>query len=135
MDSVFVLLYLLIFLGPPSVMLSEPAQISPSISGIVEDETRQPVSGVEVTLFTEVVLRTSTNELGRFRFEVVTAGDYLLSFEKAGFFRVRDYNVRGTPEPAEITVTLNHEYEMHSRVDVVASPHEVDPQRISHSRV
>ncbi|HMF01180.1 MAG TPA: TonB-dependent receptor [Terriglobia bacterium] len=132
MDSVFVLLYLLSFLGPPSAMSSEPAQISPSISGIVEDETAQPVSGVEVTLFTEVVQRTSTNELGRFRFEGVIAGDYLLSFEKAGFFRVRDYNVRVTSEPAEITVTLNHEYEMHSQVDVVASPHEVDPQQTSH---
>ena len=135
MRRVFFLFYVLIFLGPPSAMLSEAAQISPSISGIVEDETGQPVSGVEVTVSAEVaVQRTSTNELGRFRFEALPAGDYLLNFEKAGFFRVSNYKAKVTPESAEftITITLNHEYEMHSLVDVVASPHEVDMQQTSH---
>ncbi len=114
-------------------MPSEPIQTAPSISGVVEDETGQPVSGVEVTLFTgSIPQRTSTNDLGRFRFEAVPRGDYRLNFEKGGFFRLSDYGVRVTSESAEITVTLNHEYEMHSHVDVVASPHEVDPQQTRH---
>src|SRR6266571_4945443 len=133
MRRFFNLFCLLSSLATTSAMPSEPIQTAPSISGVVEDETGQPVSGVEVTLFTgSIPQRTSTNDLGRFRFEAVPRGDYRLNFEKGGFFRLSDYGVRVTSESAEITVTLNHEYEMHSHVDVVASPHEVDPQQTRH---
>src|SRR4030095_11128274 len=132
MATVFFLFSLLRF-HASSTILSEPAQTVPSVSGIVEDETGQPVSGVEATLFLEaLVKRASTNELGHFRFDDVPAGDYLLSFEKAGFFRVSNYKARVTSESVEIIVTLNHEYEMHSQVEVVASPPGVDPQQTSH---
>jgi len=50
----------------------EALQTPPSISGVVEDETGQPVTGVEVTLFIGPTAQwTSTNDLGRFRFEAV----------------------------------------------------------------
>src|SRR5262249_14293333 len=98
-----------------------------------EDETGQPVTGVEVTLsIAPIAQHTSTNDLGRFRFEAVCRGDYHLNFEKSGFFRLSNYAVTVTSESAEIAVTLNHEYEMRSNVDVVASPHEVDPQQTRH---
>jgi hypothetical protein len=64
----------------------EAVQTPPSISGVVEDETGQPVTGVEVTLFIGAMAqRTSTNDLGRFRFEAAPRGDYHLDFQKSGF--------------------------------------------------
>ena len=53
-------------------------QAPPALSGAVEDETRQPVSGVQVTLHSgEAIQLTSTNEAGRFRFDSLPAGDYI----------------------------------------------------------
>src|SRR5215470_12760949 len=106
----FVLFYFLICTAP--AMAIEAVQSAPSLSGVVEDETSQPVTGVEVTLFIGPrAQRTSTNDLGRFHFEAVPPGDYHLNFEKAGFFRLSEYAVTVTSEWPEITVTLNHEYE------------------------
>src|SRR5262249_14909766 len=112
MRKILVLVYLLTFPGYPIAISSQAAQTVLSISGVVEDETGQPVSGMEVTLFKEIVSqRTSTNELGHFRFEAVPTGSYFLNFDKTGFFRLHDYEVRVTSEAREITVTVNHEYE------------------------
>src|SRR6267378_449547 len=50
-------------------------QISVPVTGLVEDENRQPVPGVQVSLRSETQTeRTSTNELGRFRFEAIAPG-------------------------------------------------------------
>src|ERR1051326_2241154 len=100
------------------------------LSGTVEDETRQPVAGVEVTLISGTVMqRTVTNDLGQFRFDSVPPGDVLLDFDKAGFFRLNNYAVTMNIGPTEITVTMNHEYEVRSQVDVVSTPHEVIPEQ------
>ena len=111
-------------------------QISVPVTGLVEDENRQPVPGVQVSLRSETQTeRTSTNELGRFRFEAIAPGGYRLDFDKAGFFRLSDYAIDVASNPAEITVTLNHEYEIRGQVDVVALPSEVDPQQTRHEDV
>jgi hypothetical protein len=47
-------------------------QVLYSLSGVVEDETKQAVAGVEVTLhYGKTVQRTTTNDLGQFRFDSV----------------------------------------------------------------
>jgi hypothetical protein len=108
--------------------------ISVVISGTVEDENRLPVSGVQVTLHLgNRNERVTTNQLGRFRFEGIEAGNHRLDFDKPGFFRLRDYEVRSTPPSKEVTVTLVREYEIRSQVDVVASPREVDPGQTDHN--
>jgi Carboxypeptidase regulatory-like domain len=104
-----------------------------SLSGVVEDETRQAVSGVQVTLHSgTTVERTTTNDLGQFHFDSVLPGSALLDFDKSGFFRLNSYAVTMNTEPTEITVTLNHEYEIRSQVDVVSTAHEVIPEQASH---
>ena len=108
-------------------------QAPSALSGAVEDETKQPVPGVQVTLHSGAAIQlTSTNEAGRFRFDSLPAGDYSLDFDKAGFFRLTNYAVTiGTPS-TEITVTMNHEYEIRSQVDVVSTPHEIVPEQTRH---
>ncbi len=108
-------------------------QAPSALSGAVEDETKQPVPGVQVTLHSGAAIQlTSTNEAGRFRFDSLPAGDYSLDFDKAGFFRLTNYTVTvGTPS-TEIIVTMNHEYEIRSQVDVVSTPHEIVPEQTRH---
>jgi hypothetical protein len=109
------------------------AQAPAPLWGTVEDETRQPVAGVEVTLLSGTMTqRTVTNDLGQFRFDSIPPGDVLLDFDKAGFFRLNSYAVTMNIGPTEITVTMNHEYEVRSQVDVVSTPHEVIPEQTRH---
>ncbi len=103
------------------------------LSGTVEDENRLPVNGVQVTLRLEDrAEHVSTNALGRFRFEAVVPGTHLLDFDKPGFFRLSNYEVVLIPPSTDVMVTLIREFEIRSRVDVVASPHEVDPGQAEH---
>jgi hypothetical protein len=103
------------------------------ISGIVQDETGQPVAAAEVILNgPNIMNRTVADDRGRFVFDAVPAGRYLLDFSQAGFFRVSNYSLDAKPGANEITVTLNHEYEVHSQLDVVANPHEIVPQQMRH---
>jgi hypothetical protein len=91
------------------------------------------VTGVQVTLrFENQTRRTSTNELGWFRFVDVPAGTHQLDFDKPDFFRLRDYPVVAAPVATEVTVTLVREYEIRSQVDVLALPHEIDQQETKH---
>src|SRR5215471_10239785 len=126
----------LCFLGSFVATLPLPIQIhqTPSaLSGVVQDETNQAIAGVKITLHSgELIQHTLTNEVGRFHFDGVPAGDYRLDFDKGGFFRLSDHAVTTTSTPAEILVTLNHEDELHSRVDVVSTPHEVVPEQTGH---
>src|SRR5689334_5686496 len=122
-------LFLLVFFLTQIAAIQVPA----SLSGTVEDETKQPVPGVEVTLTSGTMMqRTTTNDLGQFRFDSVPPGDVLLDFDKAGFFRLNSYAVTMNTGPTEITVTMNHEYEVRSQVDVVSTPHEVISEQTRH---
>jgi len=103
------------------------------VSGTVADENRLPVPGVQVTLRSATnTERTSTNELGQFRFETVSRGDYQFDFDKPDFFRLSNYDVR-IDSAVELSIVLNHEYEMRSQVDVVAAPPQMDPQETQHT--
>ena len=96
------------------------------ISGLVQDENDQPVPAAEVTLHSSAMaVRTSTDDLGKFHFDTVPPGAYTLDFSRTGFFRLSGYALDAKAGPNEITVTLNHEYEIRSRLDVLSSPHEI----------
>src|ERR1051325_11569871 len=72
----------------------KPLFQAPSLSGVVEDETKQPVASAQVTLHSGAGMqRTSTYDLGRFRFDSISPGEYRLDFDKAGFFWLSDYPV------------------------------------------
>jgi hypothetical protein len=114
-------------------LLSSQETGSVVVSGTVEDENRLPVAGVQVTLHAgSQTQRTSTNDLGRFRFDVVPGGTHRLDFDKPDFFRLRDREIVALPPAAEVSVTLAREHEIRSEVDVVASPREIDLQQTRH---
>src|SRR5436189_5937558 len=115
-----------------AMIFQEPAQIS----GIVQDENGQPVAGVEVVLrSTEpaaVTQRSATDDLGKFRFDAVPSGQYTMDLDRTGFFRVSGYPLDVKPGSNDITVALNHEYELRSALDVLSAPHEIVPQQMRH---
>ena len=77
-------------------------------------------------------VRTSTDELGKFHFDPVPSGSYSLDFNRTGFFRLTGYAIDARPGSNDIAVTLNHEYEVHSQLDVLSSPHEIVPELMRH---
>jgi hypothetical protein len=113
------------------IALQENAQIS----GIVQDENGQPVAGVDVVLQSSPAGLNEhifTDDLGKFRFDAVPSGPYMLDFNRTGFFQLKDYALDVKPGSNEITVALNHEYELRSSLDVLSAPHEVVPQQMRH---
>jgi hypothetical protein len=116
-----------------TAMPLEGPQPAAALSGVIEDETKRPVPQAEVTLRSRAFMqKASSDDLGRFRFDSVPPGGYLLDFDKAGFFRLSGYAVTMTTDGAEIAVTMNHEYEIRSQVEVVSTPHEVVPEQTRH---
>lgn len=107
----------------------EPAQIV----GTVQDENNQPVVEAEVILHSSgKTVRTSTDDLGKFHFDPLAPGSYSLDFNRTGFFRLTGYAIDAKSGANDIAVTLNHEYEVRSQLDVLSSPHEIVPEQMRH---
>src|SRR4051794_9662803 len=61
---------------------------APSVSGSVKDPQGRPVAGAAVSLFlrtSSVAVKTGSDAQGRYRFENLAVGDYLLRAEAPGF--------------------------------------------------
>src|SRR5215471_11291097 len=115
------------------VLFSVASQSLTRISGLVQDENGQPVPAVEVVLRSDAkVSRSIADERGGFQFDVVSPGDYVLDFGKSGFFQLSNYPINAKPGLNEIVVTLNHESEIRSEVDVLSEPHDIAPQQMAH---
>jgi hypothetical protein len=115
------------------VLFSVVSQSLTRISGLVQDENGQPVPAVEVVLRSDAkVSRSIADERGGFQFDVVSPGDYMLDFGKSGFFQLSNYPINAKPGLNEIIVTLNHESEIRSEVDVLSEPHDIAPQQMAH---
>ncbi len=107
-------------------------QAPSALSGAVEDETKQPVPGVQVTLHSGAAIQlTPTNEAGRFRFDSLPAGDYSLDFDKAGFFRLTNHTVTAGTPSTEIIVTMNHESEFISQFEALGKRVRIDEGDVS----
>jgi hypothetical protein len=107
----------------------QPAQIS----GLVQDENDQPVGAVEVILHAPLTTaRTSTDDLGKFHFDPLPPGQYTLDFNRTGFFRLSGYALDAKEGSNEITVTMNHETELRSSLDVLSSAHEIVLEQMRH---
>lgn len=80
------------------------------ISGTVSDASGAAVAGATVTLTnqgTRVALTTTTNNSGQYAFDLIQAGDYEVSVERAGFKRfVSTGNAVFVNQPASLNVTL-----------------------------
>ncbi len=118
-----------------AILFAFAAQETAQISGVAQDENNQPVGGAEVVLHSaSTTARTSTDELGKFRFEPVPPGPYTLEFNRTGFFKLADYALEAKPGTNEIMVTLNHETEIRSNLDVLSSPHEIVPEQMRYEQ-
>src|ERR1700687_4882219 len=123
-----------VFLGPyvpHSIASSDPQA---ELRGIVLDENGVPVAGVEVVIHdtSSQPHTTHTDEAGRFAFFRLTPGEVQLTLTKAGFFALSAYTVTLHEGSSEVSLTLNHETEVHEKVEVTSSAARVDPQDTSH---
>jgi hypothetical protein len=100
------------------------------LSGRVVDENSVAVPGAQVSLWVKSTdarpLQAVADVHGRFVFEVEAGGDYLLTAEREGYFRLQDRAVRLEDGSIEMTLVLNHTREVFERINVSYSPPDLD---------
>ncbi len=105
------------------------------LRGEVLDENGVPVPAAEVVV-QPVGAQTSsvkaptalTDDLGRFSFGNLTPGEYRVTIRKLGFFLLADQPLALREGPNEASFTLNHEQELHERVEVSSEAGQLDPE-------
>ena len=99
------------------------------LRGRVVDENKLPVGGAQVKL--EVAggqtFSAATDETGFFSIPNVPIGEYTARVAKPGFFILKDQKVQLAADSSEFEFTLNHEQEVHEKVDVVESANRIEP--------
>jgi hypothetical protein len=102
------------------------------LTGRVVDENSAAVPGAQVVLTrpgAELRLQSIADPTGKFIFQVEAAGDYLLSAERQGFFRLKDRAVALTSGTNDVTLVLNPAREVFEQIDVSYSPPAIDFDR------
>lgn len=122
------------FLTWPAVFaaLLQVAQAGVRLTGRVLDETGAPVAGARVTLrAADAAARwqATSDARGAFVFQLERTGEYLISAEQEGFFRLAERSLKLELDEHEVTLVLNHQQEIFERVTVAYSPPAVDPDR------
>ena len=117
-----------------SALIALAAPDGVKLRGRVVDEDGKPVAAIEVQIQTldQQLVTTHTDATGLFDFSADVPGEYRLSLNKAGFFRVSNQAVLLKPGDNEITFTANHETEIHEEVEVYSSTESVRPLVTSH---
>jgi hypothetical protein len=118
-----------------SALLSLAAQGVLRLQGSVVDEDGKPVAGLEISIRHpgQEAFLTHTDAAGLFEYAADTAGEYRLSLNKAGFFRVTDRPLELRDGVNQITFTVNHETEIHEEVQVYSSGEDIQPLDSSHA--
>ncbi len=123
----------IIFSSALAMIAPEPVQLR----GSVIDEGGIPVPHLEVTVQspdkqTQII---HTDVTGMFEYSGTEAGEYQLSLNKAGFFRVTNLLITLKKGDNQIEFTINHETEIHDEVEVYSSSESINPLVTSHSDV
>lgn len=110
------------------------ASQSARLRGRVVDEYGSPVPsvGVEIQSQAGQTSLAYTDVAGAFQFSPLEAGEYRLSLNKAGFFRLIGQLVRLNEGENEVSLTLNHETELREEVEVYSSSESIKPLETSH---
>ena len=99
------------------------------LKGRVIDENGLPVGGAQVKL--ELVggqsFSATSDDAGYFSLPNLPPGDYKARIEKLGYFVLADQKIELKAESTEFTFTLNHEEEVHEKVDVTVPENRIDP--------
>lgn len=110
-----------------------PAQDSAHCTGVVADENGVPLVAAQIAFQASGghVYHAETDGAGRFTLKNLSAGDYKIEVRKEGFFVLSNYPATLRPGLNEFNLTLNHEEEVHERVQVTARANQIDPQETS----
>lgn len=117
-----------------SLALLSSAQVRGAVlgdcTGHVEDENGVPLKSAQITFHNseKQVFRTESDEAGRFRLQHLPPGDYRIEARKPGFYVLANLPFTVRAGANEVTLVLHHEQELHERVQVTASPNQIDPQ-------
>lgn len=108
-----------------------PASPSNGLLVTAIDENGLAVPGARVTIGLAHLptLPCETDFAGHCRFWNISAGDYRVHIEKAGFYALTLPAVR-FPGTANLEVTLSHQQEVREVVNVIESPPAIDPAQI-----
>jgi outer membrane receptor protein involved in Fe transport len=130
------LIYLCLSLTAPVCRAGALSQQAPTkLRLTVLDENGIPVVSAQVSLVrtdTQAVLKAETDYAGRCELADLTPGLYQLRVEKAGFYATRLDGLR-VGETERVELTLNHEQEVRSEVNVAYSPPAIDPAKTTAS--
>lgn len=115
-------------------VLLEGAPAGVRLTGRVLDENSAAVAGAQVVLRPAPPAsgprrQTTTDAAGGFAFQLEQPGDYLISAERQGFFRLSERPLKIERSEQEITLVLNYQQEIFERVTVAYSPPAIDPDR------
>ncbi|MEK7406833.1 MAG: TonB-dependent receptor [Acidobacteriota bacterium] len=114
-------------------VLSQVAYGGVRLSGRVVDENNVAVPGAQIVLRSAgrpgVRLQAVADPTGAFAFEVERGGDYLISAEREGYFRLAGQPLKLERDGQEITLVLNPVREIFERVTVAYSPPAIDFER------
>jgi hypothetical protein len=122
---------LLIFLCPSS---AKGATQSTQLHGSVVDEDGKPVGALEVSIQSQSGKSQSkhTDIAGAFEFSVEAAGEYQISLNKSGYFRLSERSLLLKEGYNEFSFIVNHETEIHEQVEVYSSSETIKSIETSH---
>jgi hypothetical protein len=101
-----------------------------SVAGRAVDENGAPVAGARIELRNKTEAGAAyTDAAGDFRIKLSAPGEYEVRAERQGFYVVHGKTSHFNEDSNLLTVTLNHQQEFSERVDVTASPPNIDPQQ------
>jgi hypothetical protein len=117
-------------------LFSSGAPQSVRLHGSVIDENGKPVTDVEVKiqLPSGQIETAYTNISGVFEFSFEAVGEYRASLNKTGFFRMAESPITLNEGHNAISLSINHETEMHERIEVYSSAEIIKPLSTSHER-
>jgi hypothetical protein len=109
---------------PPTVLLQ----------GIILDEDGKLVDGVEVKIQqpSGQIKLALTDAAGFFEFSLETAGEYFVSLNKAGFFRMAAEKIELKNGNNTVSLGINHETEIHEQIEIYSSTNSINPMATSH---
>lgn len=118
------------------VALFQVAHAGVRLTGRVLDDNNVAVAGAQVTLRpadgpSGIRWQAVTDATGAFFFQLETTGDYLISAQHPGFFRLAERRLRIERSDQELTLVLNQQQEIFERVTVAYSPPAIDLDRTS----
>lgn len=103
---------------------------SADCTGTVLDENGVPIVAAQVKLedASGHTYRTETDGTGHFTFHNLSPGDYKAEVRKEGFFVLTGQALVLRAGNNDFSLVLNHEQELHQKVEVTVPPNQIDTQ-------